>query len=83
MMEKNFLQNGEFPTVKLLYLLLFRLQNPQAAIDIFIWRKEGHGLTVDDAVWGTPICLTGDRGTPGQPGEKDRADRGETGKTFY
>ena len=39
---------------------------PQA--NLFIWRKEGHGLEEASVIWGNPVCLTGSKGDPGPQG---------------
>lgn len=53
----------------------FSETEPAPALNIFIWRKEGHGLSFDEAVWGNPVCLTGAKGETGEQGPE-----GETGK---
>ncbi|NCD05798.1 MAG: hypothetical protein EOL97_06720 [Spirochaetia bacterium] len=50
--------------------------NPQS--NVFIWRKEGHGLDEASACWGNPICITGNKGDKGNTG--DPGPEGETGK---
>ena len=55
---------------------------PQA--NVFIWRKEGHGLSVASATWGNPVCVTGATGTQGEQGIQGiRGPDGADGQSLY
>ena len=45
--------------------LAFGDTEPTPQANVFIWRKEGHGLSIASATWGNPICMTGATGDKG------------------
>jgi len=62
----------------------FSDDEPTPQANIFIWRKEGIGLTEEDAEWGSAVCMTGAKGSTGNTGAKgDTGATGATGESAY